>query len=245
MICCAWTRSDMLTWLLQQTVTPTEKRKIAFLVACGGQAKGVQTAKADAARRSTAWIPYQQGPDNTIWVMNFNKVKLFDQSDDRVRLVLVKMKQKVKTCKKNKVRSHDKTRIYAIVTNLTNGYGPRQIFRKYHQRQTIELMFRELKNAFFVGKLPSQKMNVNQVYFLMCCIAYNASSYFKRDALPTSHQNASMITVRAIFLQVPAKSTATSKIEFNAKSHRAWFCEAMARKVKRLVSAVSAIQVKC
>ncbi len=195
---------DMLTWLLAQTVSATSNEAIAFLAACNGRAKGVQQAKAYARTHSEDWEAYKTG-SKEILVMNFNQVQLFEAEEKSlVRLVLVKMTQKVKRCKKNKIRYHTDTRIYAIATNLRRGYGARQIFKKYQQRQTIELMFRELKNAFTVGKLPSNALYANYAYFLLCCLAYNASAYFKRDALPPHYRTSSMCTIRRKFLEISA-----------------------------------------
>ncbi|MCP4101106.1 MAG: transposase, partial [Lentisphaerae bacterium] len=185
---------------------------------CNGQAKGVEDAKEYARRHPGRWIPYKKGSkDKQIFVMNFNNVQLFDKyPEGRVRLVLVKMNQKVKKCKKNKVRWHTKTGIYAIATNLTRGYGPRQIFKAYHQRQTIELMFRELKNSFSVGKLPSNKMHANYAWFLLNCLAYNSAYYFRRDALPMTYRNSTMSTIRRKFLEIPAILSDVWNITFNS-----------------------------
>lgn len=196
--------AEVLKWVLELTTGPASADKIRFLIACNGQAKGIEDAGAYARRHPEKWIPYKKGEKN-ISVMNFNDVRLFDKyPEGRVRIVLVRMNQKVKKCKNNKVRYHTKTRIYAIATNLTRGYGPRQIFRLYHQRQTIELMFRELKNSFCVGKLPSGKMNANYAYFLLCCLAYNSAYCFRRDCIPPAYRNISMSTVRRRFLEIPA-----------------------------------------
>ncbi len=148
--------------------------------------------------------------------MNFKNVQLFkDYKAGHVRVVLVKMIQRVKRCRHNKVRYHSQTRIYAIATNLQQGYGVRQIFKKYQQRQTIELMFRELKNSLCVGKLPSNHQHANYGYFLLCCLAYNASYYFKRDVVPTVHTQCSMAVVRRRFLEVPAYRPSLWEVEFN------------------------------
>jgi hypothetical protein len=207
--------TSTLTWLLAQTVSTTSEELIKFLVACNGQAKGIQWAKSYAHKHPDLWTQYKKGSDD-IFLMNFNQVQLFDKYEEGiVRVVLVKMTQRVKKCKQNKVRYHTKTRIYAIATNLTHGYGARQIFKKYQQRQTIELMFRELKNAFTVGKLPSNALYANYAYFLLCCLAYNASYYFKRDVVPTQHKNSSMATIRRKFLEIPANRLDVWEVEFN------------------------------
>jgi IS4 transposase len=221
---------------LAQKVSATSENAIKFLVACNGQAKGIQRAKAYARKHPECWVQYKKGSDE-ILVMNFTQIQLFEKDKNSlVRLVLVNMTQQVKKCKKNKVRYHAKTRIYAIATNLRQGYGPRQIFKKYQQRQTIELMFRELKNAFTVGKLPSNEQYANYAYFLLCCLAYNASSYFKRDALPAQHKNSSMATIRRKFLEIPANRLDVWDIEFNRNYQYLKEYEHIVKNVHMLIS---------
>ena len=206
---------NTLTWLLAQKVSATSEQAIAFLVGCNGQAQGIQWAKEYARTHAEQWTCYRDG-DCSIQLMNFNDLQLFkDYKKGRVRVVLVKMIQRVKKCRHDKVRYHSQTRIYAIATNLRQGYGVRQIFKKYQQRQTIELMFRELKNSFCVGKLPSNHQHANYGYFLLCCLAYNASYYFKRDVVPVGHKQCSMAVVRRRFLAVPAFRPSVWEVEFN------------------------------
>jgi hypothetical protein len=206
---------SLLTWLLAQKVSAGSEQAIAFLVGCNGQAQGIQQAKAIARRRPERWIQARPGSDD-ILLMNFSRVQLFkDYEEGVVRLVLVKMTPRVKTCKHNKTRYHTQARIYGIATNLRQGYGARQIFKKYQQRQRIELMFRELKNSFTVGKLPSNTYYANYGWFLLCCLAYNAGYYFRRDVVPIGHKHCSMSTLRRRFLEIPAIRSDVWEVEFN------------------------------
>jgi hypothetical protein len=206
---------NLLTWLLAQKVSAGSAQAIAFLVGCNGQAQGIQQAKASARRHPERWIQARPG-SGAILLMNFSHLQLFKDYDEGVvRLVLVKMTQRGKTCKHNKIRYHTQTRFYGIATNLRQGYGARQIFKKYQQRQTIELMFRELKNSFTVGKLPSNASSANYGWFLLCCLAYNAGFSFRRDVVPVGHKHCSMATVRRRFLEIPAIRTDVWEVEFN------------------------------
>ncbi len=230
---------NTLKWLLVQTISESSTETVKFLVGCNSQAKGVEEAKKYARKHPEKWIQIEKG-NKKIWVMDFRNTQLFkDYPEGLVRLVLVKMVQRVKTCKKNKVRYKSKTKIYAIATNLTRGYGARQIFKKYQQRQRIELMFRELKNPFNVGKLPSKNMNANYAYFLLCCLAYNASYYFKRDVLPKKYQNHSMNTIRQMFIEVPAKRFSAWDIQFNLNYKYAKGYDDLTNKLTRLISNIT------
>lgn len=230
---------DVLKWLLLLTVSPDSSEKIKFLVGCNGQAEGVKLAKEYAEKHPEEWVEVKKGK-NKIHVMDFKNVQLFkNYPEGKVRLVLVKMNQKIKKVKNDKVRYYRQIRIYAIATNLTRGYGARQIFKKYHKRQRIELMFRELKNSFDIGKLPSRKKNANYGYFLLCCLAYNTGYYFKRDILPKKHQNKVIATIRRQFFEVPAKWSDTWDVEFNLNYRYINTYEKMVNKLHRLICNVT------
>jgi Transposase DDE domain len=232
----------VLTWLLTQTVSLTSTKKVKFLIGCNGQANGVKEAKKYAQKHPEKWVEVKKN----IWVMDFKNTQVFDKLETGIaRLVLVKMKQEIKKCKNKKVRYHVQTRIYGIITNLTRGYSAVKIFKKYHQRQTIELMFRELKNAFSVGKLPSGRMKANYAYFLMCCLAYNCSYYFKRDVLPKEHQHHSMTTIRRMFLVFPANYRHIWKVELNSTYRYLKSYEKMAQNVYTLIQVITTRKSKC
>jgi IS4 transposase len=54
-----------------------------------------------------------------------------------------------------------------------------KLFRFYRRRQTIENFFKETKQSFNSGKMPSQKFRGNEAYLWFVCIAYNVSIWFK------------------------------------------------------------------
>lgn len=227
---------EFLNWLLSQTVSATSTVPLKFLVACNGNAKGVKEAKAYAREHPEKWGLDKEAAKE-IYVLEFKHVQLFEKYPEGVvRLVLVKMRQKVKKCKKKKVRYHTQERIYAIATNLHRGYGARKIFKKYHQRQTSEARFKELKNACKVGKLPTGKMKANYAYFLMCCLAYNTSYYFKRDVLPSKYQNNSMKTLRKMFFEIPAYYHDVWDVEANPTYRYIGTYRFMINRVERLKS---------
>ncbi|MCP4119729.1 MAG: transposase, partial [Desulfobacteraceae bacterium] len=232
---------DTLKWLLLLTVNPDSSEKMKFLVGCNGQADGVKQAKEYARKHPQEWVLMKKG-EKKIHVMDFKNVPLFKAyPEGKVRLVLVRMNQKIKKVKDNKIRYHRQIRIYAIATNLTRGYGPRQIFTKYHKRQRIELMFRELKNSLAVGKLPSGNKNANYGHFLLCCLAYNTAYYFKRDLLPKKYQNRVIATIRRQFFEIPAKRLDTWNIEFNLNYRYKKAYERMINKLHRLICGLSGV----
>ena len=212
---------EMFRKIRQFKVKEGSEETIDFAIAASAAADGVKKAKQYAKEHPDEWKPCPQKnkkekPGEKIFLMNFKSVQLFaGDPESVVRMVLVKTIQKVKKVKKHRVSHPTKTRIYAIITSLGRGYSAAKVFRFYHQRQKIEHMYCELKNDFNVGKLPSTKLNANKSYFLICCIAYNCSFYFKRDTMPKSWVNKRILTVRQCLLNVKATYLSAWEIVFD------------------------------
>ena len=131
------------------------------------------------------------------WVMNFNNHIIFAGQTLPLRLVLVKRREKVKKVKKGRVHWRMKEYIYGIVTNIARKEKtPNQVYRFYHQRATIENFFRESRQSFHLGKLPSQKFRGNEAYLWFVALAYNCFVWFKRDILPKHMQRRTAQTIR-------------------------------------------------
>jgi hypothetical protein len=90
-----------------------------------------------------------------------------------------------------------------FVTNLT--LKPLNLWRFYNQRSTAELIIRELKDAYALGKIPSQDFAANESFFQIVLLAYNLLSWFKRLCVPPRWQRATLPTLRQQLLFVPAQ----------------------------------------
>jgi hypothetical protein len=202
-------------------VAEGSEKTIDFAIAVPANADGVKKVKQYAQEHPEKWKlcpPKNKDKEGEekIFIMNFKEIQLFaGDPESVVRMVLVKTVQKVKTVRKHRLSHRTKTRIYAIITSLGRGYSAAKVFRFYHQRQTIEHMYCELKNDFSVGKLPSTKLNANKAYFLICCLAYNCSHYFKRDTMPKSWVNKRMMTIRLCLLNIKATYHSAWEIVFD------------------------------
>jgi len=67
-----------------------------------------------------------------------------------------------------------------IIHNVGGLADARGAFEFYHQRQTIENFFKESKNPFHSGKMPSQRFRSNEAYLYFVSLAYNIFSIFKK-----------------------------------------------------------------
>jgi len=168
---------------------------LRFLIVASSRCQGMEEARAYAEAHPERW--QRVGRSQQTWVMNFNNLLLFAGMSLRLRLVLVKRKEQVKKVKNGRVRRRTKTFIYGIVTNIgRKEKTPNQIYRFYHKRGTIENFFRESRQSFHLGKLPSQKYRGNEAYLWFVALAYNCFIWFKRDILPKHMRRRSARTIR-------------------------------------------------
>jgi len=65
-----------------------------------------------------------------------------------------------------------------FVTNLA--LRPLPLWRFYNQRARAELIIRELKDAYALGKIPTKDFLANEVFFQIVLLAYNLLNWFKR-----------------------------------------------------------------
>ncbi len=94
-----------------------------------------------------------------------------------------------------------------FVTNLP--LRAEKLWYFYKSRTTIEIIIRELKESFALGRIPTNNFQANQAYFSLLLLAYNIVNWFKRFCLPPRFQNATLETIRTEFLVLPARLVKT------------------------------------
>jgi hypothetical protein len=90
-----------------------------------------------------------------------------------------------------------------FVTNL--GLKPLNLWRFYNRRATAELIIRELKDAYALGKIPTHNFAANELFFQVVLLAYNLLNWFKRLCAPARWQHATLQRLRQRLLVVPAQ----------------------------------------
>jgi hypothetical protein len=90
-----------------------------------------------------------------------------------------------------------------LVTNMS--LHPLNLWRFYNRRATAELIIRELKEAYALGKIPTQDFAANECFFQVALLAYNLLNWFKRLCLPPRWQRSTLQRLRQRFLVVPAQ----------------------------------------
>ncbi len=91
----------------------------------------------------------------------------------------------------------------ALVTNLA--LQPLNLWRFYNQRAGAELIIRELKYAYALGKIPTSDFQVNEAFFQIALLAYNLLNWFKRLCAPPRLRRATLPRLRQRLFVVPAQ----------------------------------------
>ena len=81
-----------------------------------------------------------------------------------------------------------------FVTNLA--LKPLNVWRFYNRRATAELIIRELKDAYALGKIPTKDFAANEAFLQIVLLAYNLLNWFKRLCVPPRWQRATLQRMR-------------------------------------------------
>jgi hypothetical protein len=130
------------------------------------------------------WIKANNDIDESRWaqydeqtrIMNLDKAVVTSKCKTKFRVILIEKEQEPIKIKARKRRIR-----YGIVSNISFLKDARSLYEFYNERQTIENFFKESKNPFNAGKMPSQKFRGNQAYLYLVTIAYNCFSIFKKS----------------------------------------------------------------
>jgi hypothetical protein len=92
-----------------------------------------------------------------------------------------------------------------IVTNMK--LTPLNAWRFYNGRAGVELIVKELKGDYPLGKIPTKYFAANEAYFHVLLFSYNLINWFKRLCLPAEFQNMTLKTLQTRFLLIPGELT--------------------------------------
>jgi hypothetical protein len=90
-----------------------------------------------------------------------------------------------------------------VVTNMK--LTPLHTWRFYNGRAAVELIIKELKGDYPLGKIPTKHFAANEAYFHTLLFSYNLINWFKRLCLPTEFQNMTLRSLRARLLLIPSE----------------------------------------
>src|SRR4030066_1215461 len=92
-----------------------------------------------------------------------------------------------------------------IVTNMN--LTPTNPWDFNNGRAAVELIIKELKGDYPLGKIPTKYFAANEAYFHTLLFSYNLINWFKRLCLPTEFQNMTLRTLQTRFLLIPGELT--------------------------------------
>ncbi|HEX9771607.1 MAG TPA: transposase [Kiloniellales bacterium] len=90
-----------------------------------------------------------------------------------------------------------------LVTTLD--LQPLNLWRFYNDRAALELIIRELKGDYPLGRVPTKHFFANEAYFHLLLLAYNLVQWFKRLCLPEECRAMTLGTLRSRLLLTPAQ----------------------------------------
>ena len=90
-----------------------------------------------------------------------------------------------------------------IVSNMK--LTPLHTWRFYNGRAAVELIIKELKGDYPLGKIPTKYFAANEAYFHTLLFSYNLINWFKRLSLPMEFRNMTLKTLRARLLLIPGE----------------------------------------
>ena len=124
-----------------------------------------------------------------------------------------------------------------LVTNLS--LTPLHLWRFYNQRARAELIIRELKDAYALGKIPTKDFTANESFFQIVLLAYNLLNWFKRLCAPAHLQRATLQRLRQRLFLVPSQLVRPGGVPTlrlaPSYPHAAEFIETL-RRIRRLRS---------
>jgi hypothetical protein len=82
---------------------------------------------------------------------------------------------------------------------------PLHTWRFCNGRATVELIIKELKGNYPLGKIPTKHFSANETYFHTLLFSYNLINWFKRLCLPKEFQNMTLKTLSSRFLSIPSE----------------------------------------
>jgi len=92
-----------------------------------------------------------------------------------------------------------------LVTNMK--LTPLNTWRFYNGRAAVELIIKELKGNYPLGKIPTKHFAANEAYFHTLLFSYNLINWFKRLCLPKEFHNMTLNTLRNRILLIPGVLT--------------------------------------
>lgn len=118
---------------------------------------------------------------------------------------------------------------------------PAKLYAFYHKRQCIEAGFRELKNHYYVDRLPFKNLKANEFWIACKILAMTLFKIFQVETLPKAKQTLLLKTVIRRILQKNLRfSPGCQKVEILPKAANRWLLQRLLAKMERIKIAINA-----
>lgn len=94
---------------------------------------------------------------------------------------------------------------HVLVTNFSEGVTPKEVFKIYEKRGSMENLIKESKNGFNFGKTDSHEFIKNEVRMMISVLAYNIIGLMKLMVFPEEERTKTMVTIRNSIIKIGAK----------------------------------------
>jgi hypothetical protein len=121
--------------------------------------------------------------------------------DKQYRYCIIRKKLEPEESDQSTLFTLNAYRYSAIVTNLT--MTPRNVWKFYNGRVQCERNIRSLKEDYYLGNIPTQKFEANELYLEILLWAYDLIKWFQKLCLPTADHNKTLETLRHELLLMP------------------------------------------
>lgn len=92
-----------------------------------------------------------------------------------------------------------------LITNFSENYSAKLMFKLYHKRGTMENYIKEAKNGFYLDKTDSSSFLENHARLMVSLLAYNLVNFMKTVCLPAKEAAFQVDTLRLRLFKVAGK----------------------------------------
>jgi hypothetical protein len=131
-----------------------------------------------------------------------------------------------------------RTYFYALATSFS--WSVAKVYTFYHQRQRIESAFKELKQHYFVHRLPVQNLQGNEFWIATKILAMTVVKLFQLDMLPKAfHHLMRRTLIRRLFSQGWHWDD-QQKVHISPQARHQWLLRRLFVKIQRIEMAATA-----
>jgi hypothetical protein len=192
--------------------------------------EGKRLFKQKARKHHYAIVPLAKG----VCALDLGMVPL--AADLCTRLIIIRRITRHKNRKTGTWRV--RTYFYALATSFE--WSVAKVSAFYHQRQRIESAFKELKQHYFLQRLPGQNLKGNELWIATKILAMTVVKLFQIDLLPKAFHHLMRRTLLRRFLSQGWSLDDKQEVQVSSKARHQWLLRRLFVKIQRIKMAATA-----